>query len=611
MIGNLHTVALVGKNGSIDWCCLPQFDAPSVFGALLDAQVGGFFSIAPPVTPGVDHKQMYLPGTNILVTRFLTADGVGEITDFMPIKIVGDDMDRYQIVRIAHVVHGSMSFEVTCFPAFNYARDPHAVLLTENGALFQSDTLSLGLSASVPMQAGDLGEVFTTFTLEEGQYAYFILESSGTDELLPHAPTPGECERLFLATKRYWRAWLLQCQYQGRYREWVERSALALKLLTYAPTGAIVAAPTASLPERIGGERNWDYRYTWLRDSAFTLDSLLMLGYTEEAEAFMDWLLARIQELKEGGSLQPMYTIDGGHNITESHLDHLEGYCQSRPVRIGNAAYTQKQIDVYGELMDALYIYHQFRNFGYDAWVHIKQMMDWLCRNWQEPDEGIWEVRGGSRDFVHSRVMSWVAIDRSIRIASERGLPAPVEMWTQIRGRIYQEIIEKGWNGKKQSFMQYYGGNAVDASALLMSITGFCSPMEYRMVSTIRRIQKELVRTPHVYRYRMEEAADDGLSGTEGTFNICSFWLVDALARAGFVEEASLGLEQLLTYANHVYLYAEETGPSGEALGNFPQAFTHLSLISACYHVDKALQSSMRLTYDTPAQLQRGSISVL
>ena len=589
LIGDLYTVALVGKNGSIDWCCIPNFDSPSVFGAILDSAKGGFFRIAPLENAGIDLKQMYLPSTNILITRFLSHAGVSEITDFMPIKHTGTALNQHHLVRAVHVARGSFSFEMTCQPAFNYARDAHTVHLSHDGVVFESGNLTLALSSSVPLEEDGRGVVHAQFTLHEGQWAYFFLESSSDRGIVPHQPTQAEYEDSFLATERYWHNWLSQCRYQGRWREMVQRSALALKLLTYAPTGAIVAAPTASLPEGIGGVRNWDYRFTWLRDSAFTLNSLLLLGFSQEAEAFMNWLMGRVVELEAGGSLQPMYTIHGGHDMTEIVLDHLEGYRQSRPVRIGNGAYTQQQLDVYGEVMDALSIYNHYKDMSHTGWLHVCQQLDWLSKNWQSTDEGIWEVRGGDQHFVHSRVMSWVAFDRALRIARDRGFPAPEDAWTTIRAQIYNEIMDKGWSEEKQSFVQYYGGDAIDASALLISLTKFTGAADPRMLSTIDRIQRELTRPPHVYRYNVELAASDGLAGEEGTFSICSFWLVEALARAGRVEEAELALEQMLTYANHVGLYAEEIGPGGEALGNFPQAFTHLSLIEACASVDQAL----------------------
>jgi GH15 family glucan-1,4-alpha-glucosidase len=594
VIGNLHTVALVGKNGSIDWCCIPRFDAPSVFGALLDAEKGGFFRIAPSDTSATEHKQLYLPDTNILITRFLTVDGVGEIIDFMPIKRAGSATHQHHLLRSVHVVRGSLSFEMICRPGFNYARDRHITHLSEEGAVFTSETLCLALSSSVPLEEDGQGGVRATFTLHQGQAAHFQLESARESDIRPHHHASRYYDAEFLATKHYWQNWLSQCQYQGRWREMVHRSALVLKLLTYAPTGAIVAAPTTSLPEIIGGARNWDYRYTWLRDAAFTLYSFLLLGFTQEAEAFMGWLAARCHELEADGSLQPIFTIVGGHGLTEIILDHLEGYRKSGPVRIGNAAYKQQQLDVYGELLDSIYLFDRHKNISYDLWWNVRRLLEWLSTHWQDKDEGIWEVRGGARHFVHSRVMSWVAFDRALRIARHRGLPAPLAAWADISAQIYEEVMQQGWNEQVGSFVQSYGSDAVDASALLMVLTRFAGSNDPRIVSTIERIQKELTSDSHVYRYNPELAADDGFGGQEGTFSICSFWLVEALARAGHLEEGRLVLEKMLTYANHVGLYAEEIGPTGEALGNFPQAFTHLSLISACYNMDRALNGTLR-----------------
>jgi GH15 family glucan-1,4-alpha-glucosidase len=588
IIGDLHTVALVGKNGTIDWCCVPAFDAPSIFGSLLDAEKGGFFGIAPQGTPEMRHNQYYLPETNILITRFFTNEGVGEVTDFMPIQPAMEHTKHHRIVRAVRVVRGQLTFELICRPAFNYARDTHTVQLSKRGVVFHSADLNLGLFSSVPLEEDGHGGVSSTFTLKPDHWAYFLLESSGEQESEPPHFSHAQYQKLLQDTKHYWRSWLSQCRYQGRWREMVQRSALALKLLTYAPTGAIVAAPTTSLPESMGGERNWDYRYTWLRDSSLTIHSLLTLGFHEEAEAFVSWLRARAAELKEDGSLQTMYTIHGGHDMTELTLDHLDGYRHSRPVRIGNGAYTQLQLDISGEFLDGVYVYMRKRGIYYAGWQYIIRLLKWLENNWQGGDEGIWEVRGGRRAFVHSRVMCWVAFDRAIRIAQEQGLPAPLEEWRATRDTLYQEIMEQGWNEEKQSFVQYYGSDAVDASALLISLAGFTAETDPRIVHTIERIQRELTHEPHVFRY-LENAADDGLKGVEGTFSICSFWLVEALTRAGKLEEARQNLDQMLTYANHLGLYSEEVGPLGEAYGNFPQAFTHLALIRACHALDQAL----------------------
>ncbi len=593
LIGDLHTVALVGKNGSIDWCCLPRFDSPSVFGALLDVGKGGFFRIAPSDMHEIKCQQLYLPETNILLTRFLSVNGVGEITDFMPIKQVGTAEHLHQLIRSVAVVHGSLSFTLTCRPAFNYARDTHQVDVSHDGALFQSQHFNLGLASPIALEPDGKSGVQATFTLHAGQTVHFLLESSKDSDRAPQQLSEEAYQAAFQSTMHYWQNWLSQCTYQGRWREMVQRSALVLKLMTYAPTGAIVAAPTTSLPESVGGARNWDYRYTWIRDASFSLHSLLILGLTQEAEAFMGWLDARCHDLHENGSLQPMYGISGQRDLTEITLDHLEGYRHSHPVRIGNGAYTQKQLDIYGEMMDAIHFYNHYDAITYDLWQNVRRLLAWLEDNWQEPDEGIWEVRGGPKQFLHSRMMSWVAFDRAIRVTRDRGWPAQTAKWVDIRSQIYEQIMKEGWSENKKSFVQYYGSDAVDASSLLMMITNFTGSKEPRMLSTIKRIEEDLTSGALVLRYNPKMAASDGMGSQEGTFGACSFWLVENLARAGRLDEARLRLEKLLSYSNHLGLYAEEISPTGEALGNFPQAFTHLALITACYHLDKSLNIRM------------------
>ncbi|HEY7415675.1 MAG TPA: glycoside hydrolase family 15 protein, partial [Ktedonobacteraceae bacterium] len=511
IIGDLHTVALVGKNGSIDWYCVPAFDAPSVFGALLDTQKGGYFQIEPRDTSVESRKQHYIPDTNILVTRFLAEGGVGEVTDFMPIQQAMKATARHGIVRAVHVVNGSLSFNMVCRPAFNYARDSHSTEAVEHGVLFRSPSLNLGLFSTVPLQIDDQGGARASFTLNNDEWAYFLLSSSEAAEVTTAYQAAEVYQQVLSDTKDYWRNWLKQCRYQGRWREMVQRSALALKLLTYAPTGAVVAAATTSLPEGIGGERNWDYRFTWLRDAGLTLQSLVMLGFDDEADAFTNWVLARFLQIKPDQPIQPMFTINGDSEMPEVTLDHLDGYRQSRPVRIGNGAAKQLQMDVFGELYDAISQLIETRGLYYRGWEQTSRTMEWLSKNWQTPDKGIWEVRGGDRAFLHSRLMCWVAFDRAIRAMESNSLPAPLEEWRRVRDTIYREIMEKGWSEEKQSFVQYYGSDAIDASSLLISLTGFTAPSDPRMLKTLDRIQNELTHAPHVYRYRTDAAADDGL----------------------------------------------------------------------------------------------------
>ena len=602
VIGNLRTVALVSKQGSIDWFCYPRFDSPSLFGAILDQGKGGHFSIAP-ACDDVTYKQFYWPETNILITRFMAEDGVGEIIDYMPVGIRrGEGQGYHGLVRSVKCVRGSMEFRMECHPAFNYARNTHEAKLVDGGAKFFSKNLNIALAADIPLELDEHG-AFAMFTLREACSTSFELHELKTKSLdEPIGISDDDADSLFHDTVDYWRSWVAKSTYRGRWREIVIRSALSLKLLTYEPTGAIVAAPTCSLPESLGGSRNWDYRYTWIRDAAFTLYALLRIGFTEEATAFMGFLDSRCHEMSPEGSLQVMYGIDGRHTLTEEVLDHLEGYRGSGPVHVGNGAYDQLQLDIYGELMDSVYLYNKHVNpISWDFWIYLRRLTNWVCDHWREKDEAIWEVRGGKREFTYSKVMCWVAVDRALRLADHRSFPADRERWLKVRDEIYEDVMKNGWSRQHNAFVQYYGGDALDASTLVLPLVFFVSPTDPRMLSTLDAINRAtkdggLVSDGLVFRYDVDKTPD-GLKGTEGTFNICTFWLVEALTRAGGhdparLNEARLLFERMLGYANHLGLYAEQTGPRGEALGNFPQAFTHLALISAAVNLDRALNAT-------------------
>ncbi|KRE25222.1 hypothetical protein ASG82_16630 [Mycobacterium sp. Soil538] len=587
LIGDLHTVALVGTDGTIDWFCCPRFDSPSVFGSILDANRGGLFRISPDCA-GWGSKQLYLPDTNILITRFLMPDGVAEVQDFMPPQSAGSGR-RQRMIRRILAVRGYMQFVADCAPRFDYGRAVHEVALTEHGALFRSAELGLSLSTCHSLEVVDGGDVRAQFAIRAGETATFVLERVEPGEK-PVPYSDADISAMFDETVAFWRGWLRRSRYGGRWREMVNRSALTLKMLTYAPTGAIVAAPTTSLPEQLGGPRNWDYRYTWMRDAAFTLYALLTLGFTEEAGAFMNWLQGRFRYVdRESGPLQIMYGIDGREDLPEEELTHLEGYRGSAPVRIGNGAATQLQLDIYGELMDSIYLCNKFGlPIYYDGWIDLTRNLEWLIDHWDQSDEGIWEARGDRRNYTFSRLMSWVAVERAIRVARQRGLPADVARWSQVRDRIYNQIMERGWNPRRRAFVQHFDSDVLDASLLMMPLCKFIAPTDPRWISTLDAITAELVSDSLVYRYNVS-ASPDGLVGEEATFSMCSFWWVEALARAGRLDEARLAFEKMLTYANHVGLYSEEIGATGEQLGNFPQALTHLALISAAYNLDRQL----------------------
>jgi GH15 family glucan-1,4-alpha-glucosidase len=587
LIGDLQTAALVTTDGTIDWYCCPRFDAPSVFAALLDHAKGGSFRIAPEGREYVT-KQLYFPDSAVLITRFMAADGVGEVIDFMPIDHPEQASDHHQLVRFVRVVRGTMRFTLECAPRFDYARQAHELTMVEQGATFSTPALTLTLHATMPLERHDQ-DVRATFTLNAGQHAGVVLESSA--ERSPGGISPDAIREMFLQTVTFWRDWLERSTYTGRWREIVQRSAMTLKLMIYAPTGAPVAAVTTGLPEQIGGERNWDYRYTWIRDGSFSVYALLGLGYKEEAVDFMQWAAARVNEHPTDGTrpLQIMYRVDGSCDLHEETLDHLEGYRGSRPVRIGNGAADQLQLDIYGEAIDCVYLGDKVaQRVGYPGWSGLTSALNWLSEHWDQPDEGIWETRGGRQDFTYGRLMSWVAFDRAIRLANTYGLPADLPRWTAERDRIYQQIMEKGWNAERGAFVQHYATDVLDASLLMMPLVGFVAPKDPRWLSTLRAMDQELVSDSLVYRYN-PSASPDGLQGNEGTFSIATYWYVDALARAGRLDDARFTFEKMATYANHLGLFSEQIGLTGFQQGNFPQAFTHLSLINAALNLDYQL----------------------
>lgn len=602
LIGDLQTAALVTTDATIDWFCCPRFDSPSVFGALLDRTKGGHFTVRP-AAGTYTTKQLYHPDTAVLVTRFMTEAGAGEVVDFMP--VTGKTAtDRHRLVRLLRCVRGSMTFEGEIAPRFDYGRKPHELHRTEHGAVFTSEDLRLAVhpvrepedERLLNILSADGNDLRFSLTLQAGQRRGLIMESSPAGP--PYEVRVEEFDRLFHETVRFWRSWLGQSTYSGRWREAVERSAVTLKLMTYAPTGALVAAPTTGLPEQLGGERNWDYRFTWIRDASFSVYALLGMGFKEEAAAFIDWLHDRVKEkagqANSSGPLNIMYRVDGSADLVEETLDHWEGYRGSAPVRIGNGAANQLQLDIYGEALDSIYFAHEHgMHLDHGGWTALHTLLDWLVDHWDQPGEGLWETRGGRKDFTYGRVMSWVAFDRALRMAYDDGRPAAGGRWVEARDKIYAQVFDRGWDSGKQAFVQHYGDDVLDSALLRMPTVGFITPGDPQWQSTLDAMERELVSDSLVYRYN-PEASPDGLRGSEGTFSLCTFMYVDALARAGRTDMARLVLEKMLTYANHLGLYSEEIDLTGRQLGNFPQAFTHLAQIDAAITLDSMLREERR-----------------
>ncbi len=589
----MRTLAVVGANGSIDWLCWPRFDSPSIFGRLLDSS-GGSWSLEP--AAGADAtRQVYLSGTNVLVTRFHTADGVVEVEDFMTLG----DAGRH-VVRVVRCLVGRVEMRSAIDARPDYGRTDADVTDADvtdvtGGIDSRDDAVSARISYTIdgaPVEIHASGTVrwhvdgatlTNSFTVAEGDVEYLALGEGPLER--------EDCAQLHSTTTLFWRDWSESTDYSGRWREHVERSALVLKLLTHEPSGGIIAAGTTSLPEVLGGERNWDYRYVWIRDAAFTVYAFIELGHLAEAEAFTDWLVARLDRCDDPDvpPLSPLYDLDGNDDLDEIELDHWSGYADSSPVRVGNAASGQLQLDIYGELIDALYLADKHGDgLSIDTWRHITQIVDWLGRHWQEPDDGMWEARSGPRRHTSSLLMCWVAVERAIRMASKRGRPAPMEDWRELRDEMHRTLVDDGFSDEVGAFTQILGGDTVDASMLLAPLVKFISPSDPMWTGTLDAIGEHLAHGPLVDRYDNSSTAD-GLDGDEGAFTICSFWYVEALARSGRLDEARDLFDRLLSYASPTGIFSEEIGPTGRLVGNLPQAFTHLALISAAIYLDEAL----------------------
>jgi GH15 family glucan-1,4-alpha-glucosidase len=580
LVGDLQTAALVGRTGSVDWLPFPRFDSSSCFGALLGGREHGRWLVAP-TSGGPATARRYRPGTLVLESEWRTRDGTVRLIDFMPQRETMPD-----IVRIVEGVDGAVEMRTELVLRLDYGSVvPWMRRLDERSLLGVGGPDALLLRTPIDLQPDGMTHT-ARFTVRAGERVPFTLTWFPSHERLPKVV---DAERALADTERLWHQWISACGYEGGYGEAVHRSLIVLKALTYAPTGGIVAAPTTSLPERIGGERNWDYRFCWLRDATFTLYALLNAGFTQEAGAWRDWLLRSVAG--DPSKVQILYGVGGQRRVPEFELPWLPGYAGSSPVRIGNAAHEQFQLDVYGEVMDVL---HQARLHGLDpsdhAWSLQRTLLDFLESAWDRPDEGIWEVRGPRRHFVHSKVLAWVAFDRAVQGAERLGLDGPVDRWRRLRQEIHEEVCREGFNAELGSFTQSYGSSELDASTLLIPILGFLPPDDPRVVGTVDAVQRHLTRDGFVERYRTQARNEvDGLSGGEGVFLPCSFWLVDALLLTGRRAEAERLFEELLGIRNDLGLLSEEYDPSEKRLlGNFPQAFTHVGLVNSAYNLSQA-----------------------
>ena len=598
IVGDMATAALVARDGAIDFMCWPRLDSPTIFAALLDPENGGEFALAP-VLEGASATQLYVPDTNVLTTRWTAEAGVAEVTDFMPHPEIAEGLGA-GLVRTVRALRGRVRFEARCRPRLNYARSVPGVEAIDQGVCFRPEGLEAGnplrLSSSVALAVHE-GEASADFWLKPGETAWFVLddlveeaqgENAKGEGVARTAPSLQAVADSFKQTAAIWRRWARRSTYRGRWSEQVTRSSLALKLLTSAKYGSVAAAATFGLPEATEAGRNWDYRATWIRDASFTVYAFMRLGYVEEADAFRHWVGRRIAGAAQRDLLHVLYAIDGDAVAEERTLDHLSGYGGSRPVRIGNAARSQTQLDIYGELLDSVYLSNKYgAAISHEGWLHVCEIVDQVRRHWRQPDAGIWEIRDAPREFLHSRLMCWVALDRAVRLAVKRSLPAPLVDWTRERDLISRNIWEHFRHPEKGYFVQTRGGSDLDAALLMMPLVRFVSATDPVWLSTLDAIGEQLADGALVFRYRNA----DGLTGGEGAFTACTFWYIECLARAGRLDEAHLLMERALGFANGLGLFSEEVSRTSEPLGNFPQALTHLAFISAAYFLDRKLSN--------------------
>ena len=630
IIGNMVTASLISRpNSSIDFLCYPYFDSPAIFCRLLDTNKGGYFKIEPSFAISASSRQLYHPSSNVLTTRYSIEEGIAEVTNLFPCYQGFDTLSNNFIIRKVEAIRGKTNFKMECKPTFNYALGSSECKASPDEMLYsftsENTNIYLRVIAENPKYQIKFAKIHGNmhamvemeFSVTEDESIYFIFGASNSINILDKE----RCENLLFLTDDFWYNWIGKCTYKGRWREMVHRSALTMKLMTFHKTGAIIASPTFSLPEKIGGKLNWDYRYVWIRDAAFTIYGFLRIGLIEEAAAFMDWIENILEEMNKNPELRPlkiMYGIRGACQsatnnsspgslstaLFEIELEHLSGYRNSKPVRIGNKASEQTQLDIYGELMDAIYLCDKYsKTISYDFWNNIKELIiKPVLTNWREKDHGIWELRGPPCHYVYSKIMCWVALDRALRLVHKHSLPGDVECWSRVRDEIKYDIMQdgNGWNPKEQSFVQYYGSSHLDASNLIMSLVFFSAPSDPRFLSTLRKAMKKpkdggLSVNGLVFRFnKVFELGNSEAEHEEETFTMCSFWMIEAMARAGvsdpkLLKEAVKLFENVLSYASDVGLFSEEISLSGELVGNFPQAFTHLSFISAAFNIDRFL----------------------